>query len=173
LIRKNAGTRLSSQKTNQGTKSRARKTPSALPWRTRKSVERGIGDAADGAEERDGREDRGEEDEHEAESVDAEVVIDVERGDPWLFLNELHARDCGVEAVEHAGAEREGREARNERESGERGVAQAAAEEEEQRGAEPGREDDEGEQRECGFHRAPPMTARTSRITKPRARARR
>ncbi len=137
--------------------------------RLRRSGRRG--EMGPGGEERDGREDAGEEDEEEAQAVETEVIVDVERGDPRVALDQLRGDRGGIELSEKESGEREGRKREREGEkTSERGAR--AAKEGEDGGTDPRREDNEREERKRA-HTTPPKIATRARTTKPMARKRR
>ena len=129
------------------------------------------GEVGPGGEEGGGGDEAGEEDEEEAQAVEAEVIVDVEGGDPRVALDELGREGMGIKLGEEEAGERERGEREGERE-GARGGGAGATKEGEDGGADPRREYNEGEERE-GVHAPPPKIATSARTTKPTARKRR
>jgi len=132
--------------------------------------ERG-GEVGPGGEEGGGGYEAGEEDEEEAQAVEAEVIVDVEGHDPRVALDELGREGMGIKLEEEEAGERERGEREGECE-GARGGRADATKEREDGGADPRSEYNEGEEREW-VHATPPNIATSARTTKPMARKRR
>ncbi len=120
--------------------------------------------------QRERGDDAGEQHEQEAEAVEAEAVVDVQRADPGVLLRELVADHGRVEAGEDDEAQDEGREAAGEREAA-RGAVGQARQRREGEGAGPREEHEQGEQGQV-VHRAPPQTSSSARMAKAMATVR-
>jgi len=115
-----------------------------------------------GSEERQRRDDAGEQHQQQTQAVEAEMIADVERRDPGVAFDELQAGRGRVEGGQEGGGDEQRREA--EAEGDVAGAARCEADNRQDGGADPGDENREGEKRERG-HRAPPITRTTARTT--------
>jgi len=114
--------------------------------------------AVPGRDDGDGCEESGQDDEEDAEAVDAEVVVDGRRADPVEIFLELIAGEAEVHFAQEQQWRRRIRKWRRRGEAFDEFVI-VATEDEEGEGAD-GRDDDEAREQAGKHHSAPPARAR-------------